>query len=100
MTGAVSATAGLIIKQVYSSAKKRRIILEKIHENFAKVENLEKFLKDNLDYESWQRLEEPWKQYQSEEITERKLIKKAKSSLGKRFTELFIPHKKSRRKRT
>ena len=100
MTGAVSATAGLIIKQVYSSAKKRRIILEKIHENFAKVENLEKFLKENLDYESWQRFEEPWKQYQSEEITERKLIKKAKSTLGKQFTELFIPHKKSRRRTT
>lgn len=100
MTGAVSATAGLIIKQVYSSAKKRRLILEKIHENFAKVENLERFLKDNLDYEAWQRFEEPWKQYQSEEITERKFIKKAKKSLGKRFTELFIPHKKSRRRTT
>lgn len=100
MTGAVSAAVGLVIKQVYSSTKKRRLILEKIHENFAKVENLEKFLKDSLDYEAWQRLEEPWKQYQNEEITERKLIKKAKKSLGKRFTELFIPHKKSRRRTT
>ncbi|TFF89386.1 MAG: hypothetical protein EU549_00790, partial [Promethearchaeota archaeon] len=96
MTGAVSASVGLVIKQSYSSAKKRRIILEKIHENFARVENLEKFLRDKLEYEDWKKLEEPWKRYQAAEISERELIKTGKKTLGKRFTGLFIPHKRSR----
>ncbi len=98
MTGAVSASVGLIIKQSYSSAKKRRIILEKIHENFARVDNLEKFLKDKLTYEDWEKIQEAWQKYQNDEITERQMIKESKKTLGKRFTELFIPHKKSRRR--
>ncbi|TFG22369.1 MAG: hypothetical protein EU532_14465 [Promethearchaeota archaeon] len=99
MTGAVSASVGLIIKQSYSSAKKRRLILEKIHENFARVENLENFLKEKLELEDWQKFQEYWEKYQNEEITERQLIKKGKKTLGKTFIGLFLPHKKSRRRR-
>ena len=99
MTGAVSASVGLVIKQSYSSAKKRRLILEKIHENFARVENLELFLKEKLDLEDWQKLQDYWVKYQKDEITERELIKKGKKTLGKTFVGLFLPHKKSRRSR-
>ncbi len=80
LTGAVSASVGLVIKQTYSSAKKRKVILEKIHENFSKVENLENFLKDKLAFEEWEKIQGSWKQYQNDEITERQLIKKSKKT--------------------
>ncbi|MBD3254237.1 MAG: hypothetical protein GF383_04050 [Candidatus Lokiarchaeota archaeon] len=92
--GAISATVGIVIKQSYSSAKKRKQIVEKVARNFDKIENVEKFLKENLNYEEWKYLKEDWEKFKNHEISKREFIKKSKKTVGDRFTNLFTKSKK------
>ncbi|TFF90673.1 MAG: hypothetical protein EU548_01810 [Promethearchaeota archaeon] len=89
LTGIISATAGLVIKISYSRYKKRKELLEKISEQLDKVDDIEKFLKDKLGFEEWQKLQEPLNQYQKQAIDQKDLIKRAKKELGDQFMELF-----------
>ncbi|MFX0070056.1 MAG: nitrous oxide reductase family maturation protein NosD [Candidatus Hermodarchaeota archaeon] len=91
--GAISAGVGLAIKQSYSSAKKRRILMDKTIDNFDRIDNVEHFLKDKLGYEEWEKLQDPWERYKKREITKKDFIKQSKKTVGDRFTELFKPKK-------
>jgi len=96
LTGAISATVGLFIKQAYSSRKKRNQMIERMSEEIEKIDNLGKFLQSNLSKEEWAGMEVAWKQYQGREITQKDLIKQGKKSVGDRFASLLgvVPAKK------
>ena len=99
-TGIISASAGLVLKISYSAQKRRKELYRKISDSFDRIDNLEKFFQDKLGAEEWAKLEVPFKQYQNNEISSKKLIKQSKKSVGKRFIELFVKPKPKKRKKT
>ncbi|TFG24467.1 MAG: hypothetical protein EU529_04200 [Promethearchaeota archaeon] len=54
------------------------------------VENIIAFLKEKLDKKSWTKLQEPLKKYQKGQIISKDLIKEVRSTIGKKFFDLFI----------
>ncbi|MHA1148645.1 MAG: hypothetical protein ACTSR8_10415 [Promethearchaeota archaeon] len=63
LTGAISASVGLFIRQTYSSRKKSKEILERMAMNMERVENLEQFLEENLPPEDWDKFKDAWLLY-------------------------------------
>jgi parallel beta-helix repeat protein len=92
-TGMISASAGLVIKISYSAHKRRKQLYRKIAENFNKIENIEKFLRQRLEFEDWKKLQDSWQQYKNNEISQKELIKSGRKRVGKRFTEIFTSNK-------
>ncbi len=95
-TGMISASAGLIIKITYSTQKKRKELLRNVTETFDKIENIEEFLKEKLNFEEWQKFQEPWEKYLKNEIDSKSLIKRGRKFIGKPFVEIFLKPRKKR----
>ncbi|MFW9899609.1 MAG: hypothetical protein ACFFDO_10170, partial [Candidatus Thorarchaeota archaeon] len=96
-TGIISASAGLILKISYSAHKKRKELYRKISDNLDRVDNIEKFLQDNLGLEDWAKLKDSLEKYKNHEISSKELVKQSKKSVGKRFLHLFIKPKKRKK---
>ena len=70
--------------------KREKKLFKKIFNNFERVENIIAFLKEKLDKKSWTKLQEPLKKYQKGQIISKDLIKEVRSTIGKKFFDLFI----------
>jgi len=96
LAGAISASVGVVIKQSYSTVKRKRQLYELISKKLDEIEKLEQFLMKNLGKVDWETFKPVYNQYTKRKISQKDLIKEGKKSMGKSFTELFVP--KSKRK--
>ncbi len=102
ITGAISASAGLVIKIAYSSRKRRKELYDKIGESMTKIDNIEKFLETKLGYDEYNKLKDPLLKYKEREISHREFVKAGKKSVGDKFVEIFAiaPPKKKKKSKT
>lgn len=94
LTGAISATVGLIIKQTYSARKKRKEMYEKMERKLQQIDNMQKFFREKLPDEDWNKLKDAYRKYEQREISKRDFIKEGRKSVGDRFISIFGPDKK------
>ncbi len=87
--GALSACVGIVIKQSFSTVKKKRQLYELISKKLDTLDDIEGYLKDNLGKVDWEYFKPSYDQYINRKISQKELIKEGKNLMGKSFTELF-----------
>ena len=66
---------------------------ERINEKFDQIDNIEEYLKEKLEYEEWDKFQEPMSMYKKREITQKQLIKHGRKDIGNNFVNLFVKSK-------